>query len=144
MVHNERIFFIFAKKIMKEILNSSETRQCKVVFPSTLNDHDTLFGGIALQWMDEVAFIAATRYTRKNMITASVDKVSFLLPIKSGSIVEIIGKAVFKSHVKLKIQVELFVEGIRVENKQKAAEALFTFAAVNQEQQVIALGNDIS
>ncbi len=50
---------------MNDSIKKSETRQFKVIFPSTLNDHDTLFGGTAMQWMDEVAYITATRFTRK-------------------------------------------------------------------------------
>ena len=77
---------------MDERIINSETRQFKVIFPSMLNDHGTLFGGIAMQWMDEVAYIAAIRFTRSKMVTVSVEKINFLLPMKSGKIAEIIGK----------------------------------------------------
>jgi acyl-CoA hydrolase len=86
------------------------TRKFKVIFPSTLNDHDTLFGGIAMQWMDEVAYITATRFTRMKMVTVSSEKVNFLLPMKSGTIAEIIGRAVKTKSVKIEIQVEIFME----------------------------------
>ena len=43
----------------------ARTRLFKAVFPGETNHYDTLFGGTALQWMDEVAFIAATRFTRE-------------------------------------------------------------------------------
>jgi len=39
----------------------SESRIFKAVFPNTTNHYDTLFGGTAMQLMDEVAFITATR-----------------------------------------------------------------------------------
>lgn len=64
MTHDERI-------------RSSETRIFKAVFPSTTNHYDTLFGGTAMQLMDEVAFITATRYSRQRMVTVSSDRVSF-------------------------------------------------------------------
>lgn len=66
----------------------------KIGFPNTLNAHDTLFGGTAMQWMDEVAYITATRYTRKKLVTISTDKMQFKNAIKSGNIAEIIGKVV--------------------------------------------------
>ncbi|MCW8357188.1 acyl-CoA thioesterase [Marinomonas pontica] len=59
----------------------SETRVAKMVFPATTNHYDTLFGGIALQWMDEVAYIAATRFSRKTMVTISTEQVDFKHPI---------------------------------------------------------------
>ncbi len=77
---------------MDERIMKSETRQFKVIFPSTLNDHDTLFSGNAMQWMDEVAYITAIRFPIKKMVTVLADKVQFLLPMKSGTIAEIIGK----------------------------------------------------
>ncbi len=49
----------------------------KCVFPNTTNHYDTLFGGTALQWIDEVAFIIATRFSRQKMVTVSSDKVDF-------------------------------------------------------------------
>jgi len=126
---------------MEERIRISETKHFKVVLPSTLNNHDTLFGGIALQWMDEVAYITATRFTRKKMVTVSAEKARFLLPVQSGTLVEIIGKVVKIGNAKLQIWVEIFVEEMYAENRQKAVEALFTFAAVNEEHKPIPIGN---
>ena len=41
---------------IQERINFSETRMIKCVFPETTNHYNTLFGGTALNWMDEVAF----------------------------------------------------------------------------------------
>jgi len=58
-----KFIFIFAKNnFMDDRIMKSETKQFKVIFPHTLNDHDTLFGGIAMQWMNEVAYIVAFRF----------------------------------------------------------------------------------
>ena len=63
----------------QEHINQSETRMIKCVFPDTTNHYNTLFGGTALNWMDEVAFITATRFSRKKMVTVSLDKTDFQL-----------------------------------------------------------------
>lgn len=126
---------------MEERIRISETRQFKVVLPNTLNNHKTLFGGIALQWMDEVAYITATRFTRKKMVTVSAEKARFLLPVQSGTLVEIIGKVVKIGNAKLQIWVEIFVEEMYSENRQKAVEALFTFAAVDDQHKPIPIGH---
>lgn len=49
--------------------------------PKHLNSNGTLFGGEVMQWLDEVALINATRYTRQRMITVKIEQVSFLKPI---------------------------------------------------------------
>ena len=122
---------------MKSTNNELITTQYKVVFPSTLNEHETLFGGIAMQWMDEVAYIQAIRYTKKKMVTVSTDKIQFLQPITSGKIIEIIAKVIKVSSVKLHIQVEIFMEELFTENKQKAITGVFVFAAVNNENKPV-------
>jgi acyl-CoA hydrolase len=134
-----RKFILYLQKnnFMNERIMKSETRQFKVIFPNTLNDHDTLFGGIAMQWMDEVAYITAIRFSKKKMVTVSSEKVQFLLPMKSGTIAEIIGKVTKVKNVKIEIQVEIYIEEMYSENRQKAVDALFTFAAINDENKPI-------
>ncbi|GAB4261391.1 MAG: acyl-CoA thioesterase [Vicingaceae bacterium] len=126
---------------MDDRIMKSETRQFKVIFPNTLNDHDTLFGGTAMQWMDEVAYITAIRFSRKKMVTVSAEKVQFLLPMKSGTIAEIIGKVIKVRNVKIEIQVEIYIEDMYTDNRQKAVDALFTFAAINDENKPIPIDN---
>ena len=119
--------------------DESVTRQFKVVFPNTLNAHDTLFGGTAMQWMDEVAYITATRYTRKKLVTISTDKMQFKNAIKWGNIAEIIGKVVSVSRFKIEILVEIFVEEMFTEGRIKAVNAIFTFAAIDDNHKPIRL-----
>ena len=123
---------IFArKKFMDNRLLISETRQYKVIFPTTLNDNETLFGGIAMQWMDEVAYITATRFVRKKMVTVAVKKVNFILPVKAGKIAEIIGKVINVGVAKIEILVEIYIEEMYSDKKEKAIDAIFVFAAIN-------------
>jgi len=117
---------------MNEQLLKFQTKQDRIVFPNVLNDHNTLFGGIAMQWMDEVAYITAIRFTKKKMVTVSVDKIHFLLPIEVGSIVEIIGSVVNVGAVKIGVQVEIYTQELNTGKKDKAVSALFAFAAVNE------------
>jgi acyl-CoA hydrolase len=122
---------------MIDRIRKSETRQSKVIFPGNLNDNDMLFGGTAMQWMDEVAYITATRFTRKKMVTVSSDKIQFLLPVKSGSIAEIIGKVFKTKNATIEVQVEIYIEEMYSDNKEKAVNGLFTFAAIDNENKPI-------
>ena len=115
---------------IEEQINKSETRQVKVVFKNLINDHNTLFGGIALQWMDEVAYITATRFCRKKVVTTSTGKISFKKPIPYGTIVEIIGKIAKVGTVKLEINIQIFTEEKYSDSREKAVEGNFIFAAV--------------
>ncbi|HMR16431.1 acyl-CoA thioesterase [Mariniflexile maritimum] len=120
-------------------IEKSETRQFKMVFPNTLNDHETLFGGTAMKWMDEVAYITATRFARLKMVTISTDKIKFKHAIKPGTIAEIIGKVVNIGNFKLDIQVEIWVESMHGYDRLMAVDAVFTFAAINEQGKLIPL-----
>jgi acyl-CoA hydrolase len=120
----------------------SETRQVKLVFKNTVNDHNTLFGGSALQWMDEVAYITATRFCRKKVVTISVDKINFLKPIQYGAICELVGKIGVVGRLKLKINVEVFAEQKYTNEREKAVEGIFTFAAIDKNNKPVKLFDD--
>src|SRR5690606_22298631 len=110
-------------------------RQCKAIFPSTLNANETLFGGQAMQWMDEVAYITATRFTRQRMFTVNTENIKFLKAIPLNSIVEIIGKVEKTEAVKLKIKVEIYTEKMYKHcQKEKAIEGVFVFAALDEQK----------
>ena len=123
----------FAKKLkMEHLIEQSITRQFKAIFPNTLNANETLFGGEAMRWMDEVAYITATRFTRRRMFTIQTDKVRFLRPVHSNSIVEVLGYVENAGAVKLTVKVEIYVEEMYSEVREKAVEATFVFASLDE------------
>jgi acyl-CoA hydrolase len=122
-----------------ERISSTETHQFRMIFNDALNDNEVLFGGLAMKWMDEVAYITALRYTRMKVVTVSVDNLKFLQTIKPGSMIEIIGRVVKAGNVKIKIQVKIFVETTNSDLREKAVEATFTFAAINDDYKPICI-----
>ena len=64
----------FRAKTVKE----SIVETVHIIRPSDLNDAGRLFGGVLMQWIDEVAGIVAKRHAMTNVITASVDHLTFL------------------------------------------------------------------
>jgi len=119
---------------MDERIRRSKTTQTKIIFPGSLNDRDTLFGGIAMKWMDEVAYITATRFLRTETVTVAVENIKFLLPVNKGSIIEITGTVTEMGSVKLKVQVVVMVEDKNSGKQEKAIEASFWFAAIDENQ----------
>lgn len=124
---------------IQDRIEQSETRIFKAIFPSTTNHYDTLFGGTALSWMDEVAFITATRFTRLRVVTVSSDRVDFRHPIPAGTIVELVGKVKETGRTSLKVEVGIFVEEMFAEERQKAVSGVFSFVALNDLHQPTAI-----
>lgn len=123
------------KLLIQKREDISETRVAKMVFPSTTNHYGTLFGGIALQWMDEVAYIAATRFSRKPMVTISTEQVDFKQPIPSGILIELIARVVHVGRTSLKVEVSIFLEQLDSDKRTKAITGHFNFVAVDQNKQ---------
>jgi acyl-CoA hydrolase len=123
----------------KEAIRKSETHVVKCVFPNTTNHYDTLFGGTALLWMDEVAFITASRFSRQKMVTVSSDKVDFKKPIPSGTFAELVGKVTMVGSSSLKVKVEIFVEQMDKDHRELAVVGEFTMVAINDNKQAEAI-----
>jgi acyl-CoA hydrolase len=124
---------------IEALKKKSETRQVKIVFKNLINDHNTLFGGIALKWMDEVAYITATRFCRKKVVTISTGKINFQKPIPYGTIAELVGNVANAGNVKLEINVEIYIEQKYSEQRDLAVEGNFFFSAVDDNNLPIRL-----
>lgn len=122
---------------MEKHIQLSETRQFKAIFPTSLNANETLFGGQAMQWMDEVAYITATRFTRQRMFTVNTENIKFLKAVNPDSIVEVVGRIEKAELVKLKVKVEIYVEEMYGTGRIKAIEGVFVFAALDQNRKPI-------
>lgn len=123
------------KMTIHERIERAETRIFKTVFPNTTNHYDTLFGGTAMHLMDEVAFITATRFSRKEVVTVSSDRIDFKHPIPSGTIIELVGKVIHIGNTSLKIQVDIYVEQMYSEERELAVSGKFTFVAIDENKQ---------
>lgn len=115
-------------------IEQSEARVIKAVFPSITNHHNTLFGGEALAWMDETAFIAATRFCRKNLVTVSSDRIDFKKPIPAGSLAELIARVIHVGNTSLKVEVNIYVEDMYRDHREHAIRGVFTFVAVDDDR----------
>lgn len=123
----------------EEKIKQSETRIFKAVFPNTTNHYDTLFGGTAMQLMDEVAFISATRFSRQRMVTVSSDRIDFKKPIPAGTIIELVGRVSYLGNTSLKVKVDIYVEQMYQQQREKAVSGEFTFVAVDEEKHPVSI-----
>ena len=124
---------------IQQRIEESKTSIFKAVFPNTTNHYDTLFGGTAMHLMDEVAFIAATRFTRNRVVTVSSDRIDFKKPIPHGTIIELIGKVSYVGNTSLKIKVEVFIEQMYSTVREKAITGEFTFVAIDEDKKPVSI-----
>jgi acyl-CoA hydrolase len=120
--------------LIQKRIEYAVTRVTKTVFPGRTNHHNTLFGGEALAWMDEAAFIAATRFCRKPLVTVCSDRVDFKESIPAGTILELVARVAHVGRTSIKVQVDIFVEHMYNDDQHKAISGSFTFVALDENR----------
>lgn len=87
-----------------------------------------------MHMMDEVAFITATRFSRQKMVTVSSDRIDFKIPIPHGTIVELVGRVTHVGNSSLKLRVDVWVEQMYADQREKAITGEFTFVAIGEDK----------
>jgi acyl-CoA hydrolase len=118
-----------AKKI-----SDSETIMTQMIMPNDANPAKNLMGGNLLRWMDIVCGICAGKHTNANVVTASVDYVSFKLPIDIGDVVTLDARVTRAFNTSVEIFVEVFAADIKGGNNRKCNDAYFTFVGVEKQE----------
>lgn len=103
----------------------------KIVLPNDTNVLTNLMGGQLLNWMDITAGISAQRHSRRVVVTASVNNVSFDAPIKLGDVVTIEAKVSRAFTSSMEVYLDVYVD-LPNGNRKKSNEAIYTFVAVDQ------------
>lgn len=111
---------------------SLETRIVRPVFPADANHYHTLFGGTAMAWMDQAAFIAATRHARRKVVTVHSNEVDFHQPIREGEIVELIARVTGTGRTSMQVEVELWVEASHDQSRSLGARGGFVLVCLDE------------
>mgnify|MGYP000933918410 CR=1 FL=1 len=96
--------------IEEKRVEDSRVETVHIIRPNHLNAAGRLFGGMLMQWLDEVAGMVAKRHTRANVITASVDNLRFIHGAYKGEMVVIVGKVTYVGTTSMEVRVDTYVE----------------------------------
>ena len=91
-------------------VDDSRVETVHIVRPCHLNGANRLFGGILMQWIDEVAGIVAKRHSMQNVTTAAVDNLTFLQGAYQGELIVISGKLTWVGSSSMEVCVDTYVE----------------------------------
>lgn len=104
--------------IEAKTVDQSRTETVRIVRPNHLNSANRLFGGILMQWIDEVAGVVAKRHSMCNVTTASVDNLTFLHGAYQNETVVIQGKLTWVGTTSMEVCVDTYVENHMGERKR--------------------------
>ena len=102
------------------------------VLPPDTNAYGTLFGGRLMAHIDDVAAIAALRHARKTVVTASMDSVDFLSPVKEGDAICIEAFVTWTHHTSMEVFVKVVSENLLKSDRKVCTTAFLTFVALDE------------
>jgi len=119
--------------------SDSETEMVQVVLPNDANPLGFILGGTVMHLIDIAGAIASVRHARAAMVTAAVDGLQFLHPIKVGDLIILRARVTAAWSTSLEVEVEVFSEETLTGVRRMTSRAYLTFVAVDRGGQRVAI-----
>jgi acyl-CoA hydrolase len=114
-------------------VSASQVVMTELVLPSHTNALGTIFGGVIMSWIDIAAAIASQRHSGREVVTASLDTLSFIAPVKKGWVVNLKASVNFVSRTSMEIGVRVDAEDPKTGEIFHTASAYTTFVALGAD-----------
>jgi acyl-CoA hydrolase len=118
---------------------ASRVEMTQLVMPGHANVLGTAFGGTIMQWTDLAASMAAMRHARLPVVTASIDQLSFLAPVRIGQIAVLRAQVNAVFSTSMEVGVEVLTEDPRTGALQRCCDAYLTFVALGPDGRPVAV-----
>jgi acyl-CoA hydrolase len=113
--------------------SDSATEMAQVVLPNDANPLGFILGGTVMHLIDIAGAIACHRHTRSLLVTAAVDGLQFLHPIKVGDLILLKARVTCAFTTSLEVEVEVFSEETLTGVRRLTSRAYLTFVAIDGE-----------
>ena len=117
----------------------SVTEMVQVVLPNDANPLGFILGGTVMHLIDIAAAIACHRHTRSLLVTAAVDGLQFLHPIKVGDLIILKARVNAAWSTSLEAEVEVFSEETLTGVRRMTSRAYLTFVAIDRDNRRVAI-----
>ncbi len=100
--------------------------------PYHASHYGSVHGGVIMQLVDEVAYVAASRHARRNVVTASIDSFNFENPVRVGDVVSLRAELTFVGKTSMEIEVHVQTEKVMTGEVFPVAAASLTMVALDE------------
>ncbi len=114
-------------------VRDSQSEMAEIVLPNDANPLAALLGGRLMHWIDLAGALAAHRHSRNHVVTASVDHIDFLVPVRVGDLVILRSSVNRVFTTSMEVGVKVFVENYISDTAKHVASAHLTFVAIDKE-----------
>jgi acyl-CoA hydrolase len=112
--------------------SASYTEMVQVVLPNDANPLGFILGGTVMHLIDIAGAIACHRHTRSLLVTAAVDGLQFLHPIKVGDLIILRATVTATFQTSLEVAVEVFSERVETGERRMTSMAYLTFVTIDR------------
>lgn len=113
--------------------SESATEMVQVVLPNDANALGFILGGTVMHLIDIAGAIACHRHARSLLVTAAVDGLEFLHPIKVGDLIILNARVTCTFTTSLEVRVEVFSEEVLTGRRQLTSHAYLTFVTITAD-----------
>ena len=111
---------------------SSYVEMTELVLPNDTNQLGNLLGGRLMHWVDVAAALSAQRHSSRICVTASLDEMNFLGPVKLGQVVHLKASVNRAFNTSMEVGVHVDVEDFRTGDVRHVNTAYLTFVAIDE------------
>ena len=111
----------------------------QIVMPTHTNGASgVMFGGVMMQWIDVCAGVAAMRHAGGGVVTASIDRLDFLSPVRVGEVVVLQAQVNYVHRTSMEVGVRVETEDMASRSRRSTTKAYLTFVAVDRDGHPVA------
>jgi acyl-CoA hydrolase len=119
-------------KVQKTV-TESQVIMTEMVLPSDTNALGTVFGGKVMALIDIAAAMAAGKHARSVVVTASIDALHFIAPVKLGEYIHIKASVNYAGQTSMEVGVRVDKENPLTGDLKHCATAYLTFVALDTD-----------
>src|SRR3569832_2233470 len=109
----------------------STAEMVQIVLPNDTNMLGNLLGGTLMHWIDLVGAITANRHSRRPIVTASMEGLDFLVPVRLGFLVILKAQMNYAGKSSMEVGVEVYSENGLSGERVHTSSAILTYVAVD-------------
>jgi acyl-CoA hydrolase len=114
-------------------VSESTTTSVRIMMPTDANIRGNVFGGSIMKYMDEIAAVVAFRHAKKNVVTASIDRMNFLAPVYLGNLLVLKASVNYVGRTSMEIGVRMEAEDLITGQVTHAGSCFLTYVALDDK-----------
>ncbi len=112
---------------------STQSEMTEIILPNDTNTLGHLLGGRLMHFIDLTGAMAAYRHSRTHVVTAAMDHIDFIQPVRLGDLVTLKSSVNRAFTTSMEVGVKVWAENTRTATIAHVASAYLVFVAIDAE-----------